>query len=95
LLLTLFEGLEAEGLAMPYTMEDFNRQFFRERFLRLTPEQRREMLQALPPEERRDLLRALPPEQVLAALSPEQIRQYLDRLAGERPASARKPRRKK
>ena len=68
---------------MSFTMEDFNRQYVKEHFARLTPEEQREALQALPPEER------------LAGLSAEQIRQYLDGLTAGRPARGRRPRRKK
>ena len=68
---------------MPYTMEDFQRQFVKEHFSKLRPEEREELLQTLPPEER------------LAGLSAEQIRQYLDRLSAERPAAPRKPRPKR
>jgi hypothetical protein len=81
-----------EGFAMPFTMEDFKRQLFKEHFAKRTPEEREEVLQSLPPEER---LAGLSPEQVLASLSPEQIQQYLDKLTRGRPSAARKPRRKK
>ncbi len=67
---------------MSYTMEDFIRDDNRKRFLRLPPEERREILDKLPAQER------------LAGLSAEQIRQYLDQLAAGRPAKPRKPRRK-
>jgi hypothetical protein len=79
----LFERLRGEGLAVAFTMEDFNRQYIKEHFVQLTPEEREEVLKALPPEER------------LAGLSAEQIRQYLDRLTTRRPAATRKPPRKK
>jgi hypothetical protein len=88
----LFKKLRGEGLAMAFTMEDFNRQYIKEHFPRLTPQEQEEVLQALPPERR---VAGLPPEQRLAGLSVEQmeqVRQYLDRL---RPAAPRKPRRKK
>jgi hypothetical protein len=102
----LFENLRAEGFAVSFTMEDFNRQYFKEHFARLTPEERRDVLQSLPPEERREVLQALPPEeqeevlrtlleQRLAGLSEEQIQQYLDRLRGGRRAGPRRARRKK
>jgi hypothetical protein len=103
----LFERLRGEGVAMSYTMEDFKRQYVKEHFARLTPEERRELvqalppeeqqdiLQALPPEEQQDILQALPPEKRLAGLPPEQIRQYLEQLTAGRPARPRKPRRKK
>ncbi len=79
----LFERLRGEGFGMAFTMEDFNRQYIKEHFPQLSPEEQEEVLQRLPPERR------------LAGLSAEQIRQYLDRLAAGRPAGARKPRRKK
>ncbi len=79
----LFEQIQREGLAMSYTMEDFKRDYFKEHFARLTPEEREEVLQKLPLEER------------LAGLSAEQIRQYLERLSSGHAASPRKPRRKK
>ena len=79
----LFERFQAEGLVMPYTMEDFERDYVKEHFAQLTPEEREEVLRSLPPEER------------LAGLSAEQIRQYLDRLTAGRQAQARKPRRKR
>jgi hypothetical protein len=83
LLVELFEGLQAEGIPMPYTMEDFQRQFVKKHFAKLTPEEREDVIKSLPPEER------------LAGLSAEQIRQYLDRLSAERSAAPRKPRGKK
>ena len=79
----LFERLRGEGFAVAFTMEDFNRQYIKEHFAQLTPEEREQVLQALPAEER------------LAGLSPEQIQGYLDRLNAQRPATPRKPRRKK
>jgi hypothetical protein len=83
LLRQLFERFREEDFAMSYTMEDFKRDYVKQHFAQLTPEEREEVLQALPPEER------------LAGLSAEQIQQYLDRLSAERPAAPRKPRRKK
>jgi hypothetical protein len=90
----LFDRLRGEVFAM-YTMEDFRRDFAKEHFARLTPEEQREALQALPPEKQQEVLQALPLERRLAGLSPEQIRQYLDRLTARKPAEPRKPRRKK
>jgi hypothetical protein len=91
----LFERLRGEGFAVSFTMEDFNRQYIKQHFPQLTPEERKEVLKALPPEER---LAGLPPEQRLAGLSAEQmeqVRQYLDRLAARHTAGPGKPRRKK
>ncbi|HEX3151897.1 MAG TPA: hypothetical protein VHR66_27745 [Gemmataceae bacterium] len=83
LILQLYERFQQEGLAMPFTMEDFNRQFVEEHFARLTRREREQALNKLTPEER------------LAGLSAEQIRAYLDRLSTERPVQSRKARRKK
>jgi hypothetical protein len=83
LLWQLAQRLRQEGFAMSYTMQDFRRDFVKEHFPELTPEEREEVLKALPPEER------------LAGLSAEQIRQYLDHLTARRPATTHKPRRKK
>jgi hypothetical protein len=103
----LLQTFQGEGFAMSYTMEDFKRDYVKEHFAKLTPEERQDALRALTPEERRDILRALTPEErrdVLQALTPEerlagmsaeQIRQHLEQLAPNRPAQPRKPRRKK
>jgi hypothetical protein len=79
----LFERFRREGFAMAYTMEDFKRQYVKECFPLLTAEEQREVLKRLPPEE------------LLGVLSPEQIREYLDRLTAGRPAQPRKSRRKR
>ena len=92
---------------MSYTMEDFQRQYAKDHFSRLTPQeqrealerlspqQRRELLQSLPREDQENVLQSLPPEKRLAGLSVEQIQQYLDQLTAKRPTAPRKPRRKK
>jgi hypothetical protein len=79
----LFESFQQEGFTMSYTMQDFERDFNRKQFLKLTPAEQQELLEALPPEKR------------LAGLSEEQIRHYLDQLTAGRPTNPRKPRRKK
>jgi hypothetical protein len=91
----LFERFQTEGLVMPYTMEDFERDYIKEHFAKLTPEEQREALERLPPERRREVLESLPPQERLAGLSAEQIRQYLDQLSAGGPAQPRKPRRKR
>ena len=91
----LFEKLRGEGFAVSFTMEDFNRQYIKEHFPQLTPEEQREALERLSPEHRREVLQSLPPEERLAGLSEEQIRLYLDELIVRSPTGARKPRRKK
>jgi hypothetical protein len=100
----LFERLQGEGFAVSFTMEDFNRQYVKEHFAQLTPEEQREVLQRLSPEHRREVLEALPLEERLAGLSPEarlaglsddQVRQLLDQRAAGRATQPRRPRRKK
>ena len=101
LLRQLFERFRGEGFAMSYTMEDFRRDAAKKNFAKLTPEERREVLESLPPEERlaglppKERLAGLPPEERLAGLSAEQIRQYLEQLMSGRHAKPRKPRRKR
>jgi Mg/Co/Ni transporter MgtE len=53
-----------------FTMEDFNRQYIKQHFAQLTPEEQREALQAISPEKRKEVLQALPPEERMAGLSP-------------------------
>ena len=67
----LYELYQQEGVVMPYTMEDFERDFTREHLHLLSSEER---LKGLPPEER---LKGLPPEERLKGLSPEMIEAYL------------------
>ncbi len=81
----LFERFRKEGFAMTYTMEDFTRDYIKEHFAQLTPQEQREALERLSPEhrlevlqslaleERRELVRSLPPEErreALRSLSP-------------------------
>jgi hypothetical protein len=91
----LFEGLRGEGLAMSYTMEDFRRQYVKDHFKKLTPEERREALESLPLHERREVVQSLLVEDLLTLLSAEQLQQLRDQLNTGRPAQPRKPRRKK
>ena len=80
---------------MSYTMDDFRRDYVKEYFPKLTPEERRELLESLPPGDHRQILESLPPDERLAGLTEEQIREYLDRLTAGRPTAPRKPRRKR
>jgi len=81
----LFENYQAEGVTMPYTVEDFMRDVTLEHLKLLPPEERlrglppEERLRGLPPEER---LRGLPPEERLRGLSNEEIEEYLRRRRG-------------
>jgi hypothetical protein len=100
LLEQLSERLHGEGFAVAYTMEDFKRDYIKEHFPELTPQEQQEVLRRLPPEARlaglppEARLAGLPPEARLAGLSAKQIRQYLERLAASTP-EPRKPRKKK
>jgi hypothetical protein len=69
----LLRGYAEEGLDMPYSIEQVRRDYAKEHFKDLTPEEQLELLKTLSPEER---LAGLPPEERLAGLPPEQ------RLAG-------------
>jgi hypothetical protein len=71
LLYQLFAGYQREGIAMPYTMEDFKRDFIKEHFQELTPEDRREALQRLPAEELEEIENYLRQRREAAAGSPE------------------------
>ncbi len=81
---------------MPFTIEDFEREFFKEHSTKMTAEEGREILQSLPAKERlevlkslflldrADFLQSLPVGTRLAGLSVEQIQQYLDGLTAAR-----------
>ncbi len=94
----LLEKFREEGFTMSFTMEDFQRQYAKEHFARLTPEEQRSALERLSPERRWALLQSLPPEflrevvkslpaeehrQVLESLSPEERREVLESLPPE------------
>ena len=64
-------------------MEDFNREYAKEQFKKLTPDERREFLQSVPVNE------------LLTFLSAEQIQQLRDQLIAGRPPRPRKPGRRK
>jgi hypothetical protein len=91
----LFERFREEGFAMTYTMEDFKRDYIKQHFAELTPQEQREALERLSPEHRREVLQSLSPEERTADLSTEQIRQLLAQRAGGQPTGSRKPRRKR
>jgi hypothetical protein len=91
----LLERLRGEGFAVSFTMEDFNRQYVKEHFKKLTPAERREALESLPPEERREVLQALPVGQLLTLLSAEQVQQLRDQLLTGRAPQPRKQTRKR
>ncbi len=74
---------QSEGIAVPYTMEDFRKDYIKEHLRDLTGEDLRQALERLTPAER------------LEGLSPEEIERVLQARIGEGPAGRRKPRRKK
>src|SRR5258707_1030730 len=70
-----YENLGGGGFAVSFTREDSNRQYAKEHFPQLTPQEQREALELLSPEQRREVLQALPPEdrrEVLRSLPPEE-----------------------
>jgi hypothetical protein len=95
----LFESIQAEGLIMPYTMADFERDYVKKHFPKLSPHERREVLQLLSPEEQCEVLERLPPERlqkvlrlleaqglrkILQSLSPDEYREILQSLPPEK-----------
>lgn len=74
----LWEFYELEGLDMPYTIEQFKKDYVRAHLDELPANER---LQGLAPEER---LQGLSAEEVLSQLSPEEIQAYAARLRRKR-----------
>ena len=79
----LLEKYSLEGLAMPYTMEQFRKEYVRAHLKDLDPEEilsrfdPEERLKGLKPDER---LRGLKPDERLRGLKPEEIEAYLRKL---------------
>ncbi len=92
----LFEGYKREGMPMPYTMEDFRRDYVKEHLKDLTLEER---LEGLSPEElikqlsADQRLQGLSPDQLLQRLSPDQIESYLQRQKRQQAPAKRKKKR--
>jgi hypothetical protein len=107
LLYHLFKMYRKEGLMMPYTIEDFQRDIRRGILQDLTPEERRkalegltpaerrEVLEGLTPAERREVLEGLSPEERVEDLSTEQLEQILETRKASQPSGRRKPQRRK
>ncbi|HJT78384.1 MAG TPA: hypothetical protein VJ739_14370 [Gemmataceae bacterium] len=89
-LLTRYQG---EDLPV-YTMEDFKRDYIKENFQRLTPEEQAQALQRLPAEHLLAVLQQLLPEQLLEGLSAEEVERLLKKRKPKQPSRPRKPRRK-
>ncbi len=86
LLIQLFEGLHAEGFPMPYTMEEFQRQFVKDHFPKLTPEEQKDVINSLPPEMRKDVVKSMPTEEqkdVINSLPPEALEDVIKSLPPE------------
>jgi hypothetical protein len=81
----LFEGYAQEGLAMPYTMSDFRRDYVKEHLKDLTPKERLEGVSV------KEVLQYFSPEELLQGLTAEQIQELLRRHTDRR----KSPRRKK
>lgn len=70
----LFDNYRLEGLNMPYTMEDFQKDYVREHLNVLSPD---EILKRYSPDER---LSGLASDEVLKHYSPDEIQRYLEKL---------------
>jgi hypothetical protein len=82
----LLQEYQGEGVEMTYTIKDFQRDYMRKEFAKLTLEERREILQSLPAEERREMLQSLPAEErreMLQSLPAEERREMLQSLPAE------------
>lgn len=95
----LIERFRREGLSMSYTMVDFQREYAKEHFVKLTTEEQLSVLRSLPAqnrglileslnlEERGALLQSLPPEtqaELLQALPPKMQAELLQALPPEK-----------
>ena len=99
----LFERLRGEGFAVSFTMEDFKRQYIKEHFPQLTPEERAGS--ACSRYRRSNVWRACRRRSACGVAAggtlggpvrgADGVRQYLDRSQRQSPAQPRKPRRKK
>ncbi len=79
---TLFDYYRLEGIRMPYTVEDFEREYAEGFLARLTPEK---IMKWMPPE---DFVKKFPPEEIIKNLPPEERLKGLPpevRLKGLRP----------
>jgi len=83
LLKKVLKNWRNEGLAMPFTMQDFMREYMKEE------------LAELPKEKFADVLADVPIEQRLAGVSKEQLEKYLAELDAKGAKSKSKPKRKK
>ena len=85
----VFRGYRQEGLPMPYTMADFQRDYAKEHFKDLTPEEQAECLESVPaavvskrikkfsPRQLRELLASLSAEEIAKALPQQDVERIL------------------
>jgi hypothetical protein len=86
LLERLIEGYRREGIAMPYTMEDFRREYMEDGFEEMTPEQQLKLFEKLPLQAQQKLVENLPPQvkqTLLENLSPHVQTELLENLVGK------------
>jgi hypothetical protein len=88
----LFERFRTEGIAMAFTIADFQREYMKEHLPKLTPEERLEVLEQLP---LKDRLAGLSAEQILNGLSDDEISNLVKRAARRKPANGKARRKKK
>lgn len=69
----LFEGYQREGMVMPYTVEDFRRDYLKEHLSQLSAKERLAGLSA------EEIVKFLPPEEILRRLPREAIESFLRR----------------
>jgi hypothetical protein len=74
----LYQYYRVEGIAMPYTWDDFEREYDQELLDRLTPEQRLKGLST------KELLKRVPVEDRLKGLSAKEIEAYLKKLRAKK-----------
>lgn len=82
----LFDRLRREGLTMPYTMADFRRDYVKEHFAELAPEEQVAVWQSLPAQKRAAMFGSMPvgeQEAVLQSLPPEHRAELLQSLPPE------------
>jgi len=65
LILDLLKGFRCEGITMPYTMEEYRRDYANEHFKDLTAAEQEEAIKKLSPEQRKHLLERLMTEQAV------------------------------
>lgn len=90
LIRVLFEKYKVEEIVMPYTIEDFQRDYAREHFAKLTIEEQLDALKAIPTE----VLKSLIAER-LAGESKKESRPTRYKAKGEQPSKPPKSRRRR